>query len=66
MDRFEWIATAAFGLEGVVARELARLGHGRQRPKTAARAFSARLRTPSRANLHARCADRILLVVGSV
>ena len=26
MDRFEWIATAAFGLEGVVARELARLG----------------------------------------
>ena len=26
MDRFEWIATAAFGLEGLVARELARLG----------------------------------------
>ena len=24
MDRFEWIATAAFGLEGLVARELAR------------------------------------------
>ena len=23
---FEWIATAAFGLEGVVARELGRLG----------------------------------------
>ena len=26
MERYEWIATAAFGLEGVVARELARLG----------------------------------------
>ena len=24
--QFEWIATAAFGLEGVVARELERLG----------------------------------------
>ena len=24
MDRFEWIATAAFGLEGVVAREFLR------------------------------------------
>ncbi|MFR5786945.1 MAG: hypothetical protein ACLUHE_07440 [Christensenellales bacterium] len=26
MDRFEWIATAAFGLRALVARELARLG----------------------------------------
>ena len=25
-QRYEWVATAAFGLEGVVARELARLG----------------------------------------
>ena len=56
MDRFEWIATAAFGLEGLVARELARLGIEAKAENGGARFF--------RANLHARCADRILLVMG--
>lgn len=63
MDRFEWIATAAFGLEGVVARELARLGL-MQRPENGGARFFGTFEDAFRANLHARCADRILLVMG--
>lgn len=63
MDRFEWIATAAFGLEGVVARELARLGLDAKAENGGARFFGT-FEDAFRANLHARCADRILLVMG--
>ena len=63
MDRFELIATAAFGLEGLVARELARLGIEAKAENGGARFFGS-FEDAFRANLHARCADRILLVMG--
>lgn len=62
-DHFEWIATAAFGLEGVVARELDRLGIPAKAENGGAR-FSATLEEAMRANLWLRCADRVLLVMG--
>ena len=61
--QFEWIATAAFGLEGVVSRELERLGIPAKAENGGAR-FSATLEDAMRANLWLRCADRVLLVVG--
>lgn len=62
-DRFEWIATAAFGLEGVVARELKRLGIPAKAENGGAR-FNATFEEAMRANLWLRCADRVLLVMG--
>jgi len=62
-DHFEWIATAAFGLEGVVARELDRLGIPAKAENGGAR-FTATLKDALRANLWLRCADRVLLVMG--
>jgi len=62
-DHFEWIATAAFGLEGVVARELERLGIPAKAENGGAR-FTATLEDAMRANLWLRCADRVLLVMG--
>ena len=61
--QYEWIATAAFGLEGVVARELERLNIPAKAENGGAR-FSATLEDAMRANLWLRCADRVLLVVG--
>lgn len=60
---FEWIATAAFGLEGVVARELGRLGIEAKAENGGAR-FTGTLEEAYRANLWLRCADRVLLVMG--
>ena len=62
-EHFEWIATAAFGLEGVVARELDRLGIPAKAENGGAR-FTATMEDAMRANLWLRCADRVLLVVG--
>ncbi|MBQ6858450.1 MAG: class I SAM-dependent RNA methyltransferase [Clostridia bacterium] len=61
--QFEWIATAAFGLEGVVAQELKRLDIPARAENGGAR-FSATFEDAMRANLWLRCADRVLLVVG--
>lgn len=63
MDQFEWIATAAFGLEGVVSRELSRMGISAKAENGGAR-FSGTWEDAMRANLHLRCADRVLLVIG--
>ena len=62
-EHFEWIATAAFGLEGVVARELDRLGIPAKAENGGAR-FTATFEDAMRANLWLRCADRVLLVMG--
>ena len=62
-EHFEWIATAAFGLEGVVARELDRLGIPTKAENGGAR-FTATFEDVMRANLWLRCADRVLLVMG--
>ena len=61
--QYEWIATAAFGLEGVVARELERLNIPAKAENGGAR-FMATMEDAMRANLWLRCADRVLLVVG--
>lgn len=61
--QYEWIATAAFGLEGVVARELERLNIPAKAENGGAR-FTASLEDAMRANLWLRCADRVLLVMG--
>jgi len=61
--QYEWIATAAFGLEGVVARELDRLGIAAKAENGGAR-FTASFEDAMRANLWLRCADRVLLVLG--
>ena len=61
--QYEWIATAAFGLEGVVARELERLNIPARAENGGAR-FTATFEDAMRANLWLRCADRVLLVIG--
>jgi len=61
--QYEWIATAAFGLEGVVARELERLNIPAKAENGGAR-FTATMEDAMRANLWLRCADRVLLVMG--
>ena len=62
-QQFEWIATAAFGLEGVVARELQRLGIEAKAENGGAR-FIGTPEDAQRANLWLRSADRVLLVMG--
>ncbi|MBR4039348.1 MAG: class I SAM-dependent RNA methyltransferase [Clostridia bacterium] len=61
--QYEWIATAAFGLEGVVAQELKRLDIPARAENGGAR-FTATFEEAMRANLWLRCADRVLLVMG--
>ena len=62
-DRFEWMATAAFGLEGVVANELRHMGIDARAEMGGAR-FTAPPEQAFEANLWLRCADRVLLVMG--
>ncbi len=60
------IATSAFGLESVVARELHELGYADAKPTTTGRvAFNAPLDAICTANLWLRTADRLLLKVGT-
>ena len=60
---FEWIAAAAFSLEGVAARELRALGIDARGEVGGAR-FTATPADAFRANLYLRTADRVLLCVG--
>lgn len=60
----QWLATAPFGLEGVVANELRALGMASVQAGDGAR-FEGSDEDAFRANLHLRCADRVLLVAGS-
>ena len=59
--RYEFAATAAFGLEGVVARELRRLGYEDAKGFQGGATFSGTLLDAFRANLWLRSADRVLL-----
>jgi len=59
-----WIATAAFGLEGVVARELRELGLQDVLAGNGGARFTAAPGDAFRANLWLRCADRVLLHCG--
>jgi len=59
--RYELGATAAFGLEGVVAGELKRLGFADAKGFNGGATFQGTLRDAFFANLHLRCADRVLI-----
>lgn len=61
--RHTFIATAAFGLEGLCKRELMRLGFEDARAELGGVRFSASLTEAFRACLWLSCADRVLLVM---
>ena len=65
MSQLELIATATFGLESVVARELHALGYDQQTVEDGRVAFSADATAICRTNLWLRSADRVLVKVGS-
>lgn len=58
------VATTAFGLEAVVARELKQLGHTEQRVEDGRVRFTADAAAMCRANIQLRSADRVLVCVG--
>lgn len=62
--QLDFIATAAFGLEAVVARELKHLGYGEHSTEDGRVTFRADEAAVSRANLWLRSADRLLIKLG--
>jgi putative N6-adenine-specific DNA methylase len=64
MAKIELIATAAFGLEAVVAREVRQLGYEDVMVENGKVTFRADEAAISRANLWLRTADRVLLKLG--
>ena len=63
MEQLNWVATAAFGMEGIAARELDRLNLPAKAENGGA-VFSGTLQDAFRASLWLRTADRILLEIG--
>lgn len=64
MKEIELIATAAFGLEAVVARELKDLGYYDQHVENGRVNFKGDFSAICRANMWLRCAERVLIKVG--
>lgn len=64
MSQFDLIATATFGLENVVARELKQLGYEDCQVSDGRVLFRGDLRDIARCNLWLRSADRVLIRVG--
>jgi putative N6-adenine-specific DNA methylase len=64
MSQYQLIATAAFGLEAVVARELKALGYTDQTIEDGRVRFAGDAAAIARCNLWLRSADRVLLEVG--
>jgi putative N6-adenine-specific DNA methylase len=64
MSKFELLATAAFGLESVVADELRKLGYDDLKVENGKVTFAGDEEAIARCNLWLRCADRVLLKVG--
>lgn len=64
MNALELMATAAFGVETLVARELTELGYSKQRVENNRVTFWGDESAICRANLWLRSADRVLLKVG--
>ena len=60
----QWIATAAFALEGIVARELRDMGAQNVEAQNGAVRFEGDMTAGLRANLWLRCCDRVLLEMG--
>lgn len=65
MTKIQLIATAAFGLESIVARELKTLGYVDQTVENGKVTFSADELGLCRSNLWLRSSDRVLLKMGS-
>lgn len=65
MSKIELIATAAFGLEAVVSRELKLLGYEEQKVEDGKVTFLADEAAICRTNLWLRTADRVLIKMGS-
>lgn len=63
-DKVSLIATAVFGTEAVVARELKHLGYEDTNVEDGKVTFSAPVSGICRANLWLRCADRVFLKMG--
>lgn len=64
MRKIELIATAAFGLEAVVAREVKKLGYEDVKVENGRVTFTADEMAICRSNLWLRTADRVLLKIG--
>lgn len=62
-DSFDLIAACAFGLEAIVRRELEGLGIDASIGESGRVHFAGNFETVARANLHLRCADRVLIQV---
>ncbi|WKY48427.1 class I SAM-dependent RNA methyltransferase [Eubacteriaceae bacterium ES3] len=65
INQINLIATVAFGLEAVVKREITQLGYEIKRVENGKVHFSGPLEAIAQSNLWLRCADRVLLEVGS-
>lgn len=64
MAEYRLVATAAFGLEAVVARELKALGYENTSVENGRVTFSGTEKDVARANIWLRCADRVLIEMG--
>jgi putative N6-adenine-specific DNA methylase len=64
MSRLELIATATFGLEAVVKREIEHLGYTILKSEDAKISYEGDEEAIVRSNLWLRCADRVLLKIG--
>ncbi|WP_437186386.1 THUMP domain-containing protein [Planctomicrobium sp. SH668] len=64
MAEFDLLASAAFGLEAIVVRELKELGYGDAVVDDGKIRFRGDFSAIARTNLWLRCADRIQIVVG--
>ncbi|MGM0509018.1 MAG: THUMP domain-containing class I SAM-dependent RNA methyltransferase [Fusobacteriota bacterium] len=64
MKKFRLIATSTFGLEGIVKKELKRLGYKNLEVSNGKVEFDGTAIDICRANIWLRCADRVLLKMG--
>lgn len=64
MSKYELIATATFGLEAIVAREVKRLGYGDVKVENARVTFRGDESAICRSNLWLRSADRVFIKMG--
>jgi putative N6-adenine-specific DNA methylase len=65
MSEYKIIATAAFGLEAIVARELKGLGYGNLTTENGRVSFTGDETAIARCNIWLRCADRVLIEMAS-
>jgi len=64
MSKLQLIATSAFGIEAVTARELLKLGYDKQKVENGKVTFEADIQDICRTNIWLRTADRVLIKMG--